>query len=75
MSQLSRKINDEITGNQHSRVRRTSGRDEAGPKGKVEQERMQVCLTSICVGAYDYGKYNGGVSSVDRPVRSTATTP
>ena len=44
MSQLSRKINDEITGNQHSRVRRTSGRDEAGPKGKVEQERMQVCL-------------------------------
>lgn len=75
MSQLSRKISNEITGNQHPRVRRTSGRGEAGPKGKVEQERMQVCLTSICVGAYDYGKYNGGVSSVDRPVRSTATTP
>lgn len=44
MSQLSRKISNEITGDQYPRVRRTGGRGEAGPKGKVEQERMQVCL-------------------------------
>ena len=44
MSQVSRKISNEITENQYPRVRRTSGRGEAGPKGKVEQERMQVFL-------------------------------
>lgn len=31
-------------GGLNPRVKRTSGRGEAGPKGKVEQERMQVCL-------------------------------
>ena len=41
--------------------------------GSGQQERMQV--RPMSVGAYEYGKCNGGVSLVDKPLRPTATTP
>ena len=31
--------------------------------GSGQQERMQVRPMSLCVGAYEYGKYNGGSRS------------
>jgi hypothetical protein len=45
MSQLSRKISDENTGEHNIKSQKNSRTGSmAGPKGKVEQERMQVCL-------------------------------
>ena len=67
MSQLSRKISDEITGNSTSKSQKNSRTGDMAGAGSGQQERMQVRPGSV--GAYGYGKCNEGSWSVDRTHR------
>ena len=63
MSQVSRKISIEIRRTQpKSQKNSRTGAPEAG---SGQQERKQVWPDESLRSAYDYGKYNGGVSLVD----------
>ena len=60
MSQVSRKISNEIRRTQpKSQKNRRTGTPETG---SGQQERRQARPDESLRGAYDYGKYNGGVS-------------
>ena len=73
MSQVSRKNSDEIRRTQpKSQKTRRTGTPEAG---SGQQERRQARSDESLRDAYEYGKCNGGVSLVDRPLQSIATTP
>ena len=62
MSQLSRKISDENTGEHNIKSQKNSRTGSMAGAGSDQQERMQVRPDESLRGAYDYGKCNGGVS-------------
>ena len=61
MSQLSRKISDENTGEHNIKIQKNS-RTGAPEAGSGQQELMQAQPDESLRGAYEYGKCNGGVS-------------
>lgn len=62
MSQLSRKISDENTGEHNIKSQKNSRTGSMAGAGSCQQERMHVRPESV--GAYEYGKCNEGSRSV-----------